>query len=203
MLLNKWNIKGTRRETAWLVFFSLLGLFLIYENSRGRNDNRPIKRSELTSIQGTLSFPVRFVVSKSGKSISFKLKEFDDFKFVVSGVRLGAVSVRDFIESVKPGDSVVLAILTYDYETKIKKLKNLRASERILNYPFISPYEIRSNGSVFMTLEQVNDEWELEDSLGMFMVIFVGAMVGLYAIFEFTGSIDRFRFWFEKIRSNR
>lgn len=179
----------------------------MWDIRKGRDSNRFIRQSELIELKATLSNnPTIESDGDMGPRVAIKLKEFPEFKFDVNEVKYSALNAREFVKEVSAGDSILLAILTYDYETKIKKEKSLRLSERIINYKLIEPYSIESKGKVYMTLEGSNAVWQHQHDLGVWffywalgMSVFGG---GLYLILRLTGFDRRFVKWVNDIQAS-
>lgn len=188
---------------AVIILFNLW----MWDIGKGRNDNKVIRQTELTEIKGTLSNkPTIETAEQGGPWVPIKLKEFPEFKFDVGEVKYSALNAREFVNEVSVDDSILLSILTYDYETKIKKEKLLRPSETIINYKFIEPYFIQSKGKVYMTLADVNAAWQdnHDSSLWLFYwalgIIAVVALV--YSILHLTGFNRRFVKWWNDIQAS-
>src|SRR5437764_13282990 len=120
-----------------IVVIALLFL-LIWDNKRGRNDNKLIRSNELTELKGTIrNKPTIEVAEQGGPWVAIRLNEFPGFKFDVGEVKYPALRAREFVNEVSSGDTVSLSILTYDFETKIKKKKQPRILEQLINYRLI------------------------------------------------------------------
>ena len=168
---------------------SLLILLWIWDTKNGRNDNRIIRRNELTQIRGTLSNqPTIETAEQGGPWVPIKLSEFPNFKFDISEQKYHGLKARDFVTDIKIGDTIQISILTYDYDTKIKKKKSLRISEEFINYNFIEPYELIFQDREYMTLENTNNAWQDNKSLDWIMYILIGTIV-ITIIFTITGHL--------------
>jgi hypothetical protein len=195
----------TAKKFKLIVF--ILGLIFIaygiYVYRKGSNTERPIQKSELTSIQGTLENQPLAKPSKSGvRGVPIELKEYPSFIFLVGSINYGALS-GNFTSDVAKGDTIYLDILTYDYEAKIRKIKDLSLSEKVTNYRFIEPFSIRVKGKTYLNLEDVNVQIEGNRSLG-FLFFLIGAFIYLlYGIFYWTGSIERFAIWWDRTQASR
>lgn len=199
------NINMTAKKFKLIVF--ILGLIFIaygiYNYRKGSNNQRPIQKSELTSIQGTLEKQPSVEKSKSGvRGVPVKLKEFPDFIFSVGSINYGALD-DSFISDVTKGDTIYLDILTYDYETKIREIKDLSLSEKFINYRFIEPFSIRSKGKTYLDLENVNVQIEGNRALGLLFLLMGAFIYLLYSILYWTGSIKRFAIWWNRMQASR
>ena len=108
-----------------------------------------------------------------------------------------------FTSDVTKGDTIFLDILTYDYETKIGKIKDLSLSEKFINYRFIEPFSIRSKGKTYLNLENVNVQIEGNRELGLLFFLMGAFIFLLYGILYWTGSIKRFAIWWDRMQASR
>lgn len=184
-----------------IVCIVLVKLWL-WDISKGRNDLRIIQQKDLTELRGTLSN--KPTIEEEG--IPITLTEYPDFKFNVDDVRRRALKSREFTTEASIGDSITLHILTYDYDTKIKKAKSLRPSEAIINYRFINPYTVQLKDKTYMTLSEANRAWE--DNYGetrwMLFALFglIVLVAAIYASLHLTGTTKRLNKWWNDLQAN-
>jgi len=201
------NFKKYKEFIIGVIAVVILFNLWMWDNGKGRNDNKVIRQTELTEIKATLSNkPTIETAEQGGPWIPIKLKEFPEFKFDVGEVKYSALNAREFVNEVSVGDSILLSILTYDYETKIKKEKSLRPSETIINFKFIEPYFIQSKGKVYMTLSDVNAAWQDNHDSSIWLLYWalgIIAFIGLvYSILHLTGFNRRFVKWWKDIQAS-
>jgi hypothetical protein len=95
---------------------------------------------------------------------------------------------------------LVLDILRYDYDTKIRGEKPLRVSEQVVNYSFIEPYGLRLKGVSYLALADINRVWQEDQSSWKLLVILLAIFLVVYAILEFSGLLDRLKKWYERMQ---
>ena len=205
--VTKMNFKKYKELIVGTIAFIILFNLWMWDIDKGRDDNKVISQTELTEIKATLSNkPTIETAEQGGPWVPIKLKEFPEFKFDVGEVKYSALNAREFVNEVSIGDSILLSILTYDYETKIKKEKSLRTFETVINYKFIEPYLIQSKGKVYMTLADVNTAWQDNHNSSIWLLYWtlgIIAFVGLvYSILRLTGFNRRFVKWCNDIQTS-
>ena len=174
------QFKEKKKLIIGLSVAAVLILLFIWDRKQGRNDNRTIKSDELAQIKGTLANRPTIEIAEQGSPwVPIKLNEYPDFKFDVSEIKYSAFKAKEFVTDIKQADTITLDILSYDYDTKIKKDKPLRISEKLINYSFIEPYGLKANGKSYMTLDDFNKAWTHNKSLSW--VLYIAG--GLFLIF--------------------
>jgi hypothetical protein len=184
--------------TFWSIFIALG----IYSFRKQATKNRAVQLNELTTVQGTLGNKPTIQRSKNGAHIDIEMKEFPNFIFTIGNARYMALS-RDFTTEVLMGDTINLAILTYDYETKIRKTESLSLPERIANYKFIEPFAVHSRNISYMTLENTNIQIEDNRLLGSWAFSIGAFLFLIYTILYWTGSIKKFAAWWNRMQASR
>ena len=202
------NFKKYRGLIIGIIITAILFSLWMWDIRKGKNDNKIIHQQELTEIRGTLSNkPTIETAEQGGPWVPIKLKEYPDFKFDIGEVKYPALKSKDFTEEASIGDSIVLYILIYDYETKIKKEKALRPSETLINYKLIEPYSIQSKDKTYLTLADVNKAWQDNHDTSWWMlnwILGLGIIVGIvYMILYWTGFIKKFGKWWDDVQASR
>ena len=166
------HFKEKKKLIIGLIIAAGLILLFLWDSKQGRDDNRIIKSDELTQIKGTLANHPKIETAEQGSPwVSIKLKEYPEFKFDVSEIKYEAFKAKEFVNEIKLGDTISIDILSYDYNTKIKKDKSLRISEKLINYSFIEPYGLKANGKSYITLADLNKAWTDNKSLSWVLYI--------------------------------
>lgn len=157
----KMNLRKYRELVTGITVVVVLFEFWMWDTGKGRNDNRIKNQNELTELRATLANkPSIETAEQGGLWVPISLNEFPTLKFDVGGSSYSALKAKEFVSEVSIGDTLFLSILTYDYETKIKKEKSLRPSETAINHKFIEPYSIQCNNKIYMSLAAVNSAWQ-------------------------------------------
>jgi hypothetical protein len=165
------------------------------------NYNKIVKENELVQITGILNNqPTIETASEGGPWVPIKLKEFPGFRFNVSGTTYSALKAKKFVRNAHLGDTLTLDILKHDFDTKIRQIESPRFSEKIINYKFIQPFSIMVHGEVYMSLEDVNENWADNHALHRFLtywLVGISLIVAVvYLILHQTGGIKNLKQWF-------
>lgn len=196
-------IKAFFRKYDFIILLTviLIILFIIipWDKRKGRNDNKIIEPTELTELRGRLSGKPTIIQDEDGSRVRFKLMEHPDITFYVNDIKYHALQAGTFLKESSAGDSIVLGILRYDYDTKIKQIKPLRLSEQIIDIDLIEPYTIQLDGKTYMRLADVNKAWREEQDITWWMAYWVSgtmAVAGLlYLVLRITGVIKKIKTW--------
>jgi hypothetical protein len=173
-----------------LIAVALL-FFLFWDNKQGRKGNSIKSYNDLSFIKGTVANKLKSDVAEQGNPyVLLRLNEFPEFKFDITEIKYKALKAREFVTETQRNDTVCLGILTYDFETKIKKIKPLRLSERFINYSFIEPYEVKANKKRYMTVEDVNEALKADKSWSWVLYVFGGFYL-LFIVLVLCGVIKR------------
>jgi hypothetical protein len=117
------------------------------------NHQALISKKDLTLINGTLKSKPYVGNSKHGRFLNIYLNEYPEFRFLVDGWRFTEFHSEEFVNESDIGDTLTLGISNYDYATKIAGTKNLRFSDKVVDYSIIGPYSLSNRDVSFLNIE--------------------------------------------------
>ncbi len=171
-----------------IVIFSFFGIVcfnICYEYFN--NQSNPINDSHLIIIKDEITNKPKINKgSKGRRSIDIQLKSIPEFVFDISGETYHATYAKDYVKSVKIGDTIELKILKDIYEKKITKTKPLSFLEKSNRYSTIKVYELSFKEKKFLSIEDYNKAINKNEPLYWFILIlgFFSFFVAIAGIFH-------------------
>ena len=149
-----------KTKTYFAMVFFLVGLFSLYISLRFYIDkSEEVFIKDLTTLTDVISNKVEIHKgSKGSKSIFLYFKNYSDFQFQISGIAYSAMNTDKFIDNVKQGDTISVAIKTDEFHKKIIKEKELGFYDKSVNYGIISVFELSDKNLNYLDLYDYNKQ---------------------------------------------
>jgi len=154
------NKKKENPRNIFIVKFGLLfiGLSLsCYLSFRMSHFNSQVTKEDLYTFNAKLIDKPEFGNFKGNKYLSFKTKNYPKFDFRIGGVAYYRFGNNLFLSDFDNVDTLSLTILKSDFNKKLVKTEKLTASEKYVNYDFITIYGIYFKGTYYSFLEDFNN----------------------------------------------
>lgn len=163
--------KGLKRGALlFLCFGTILLVLFFYKYS---NKNRIVSAADVTQLQQVITSPVEIHKgSKGARSIRLGLKDYPDFTFEIGSNTYRATAAEDFVANVKTGDTILVDIMTSEYQKKLTREKELGFFDKTVGYRTIEIYGLYDKKYEYLTLAGYNEN----NRSGDFVCWFLGTL---------------------------
>ncbi|MFZ4455325.1 MAG: hypothetical protein ACOYOT_03810 [Bacteroidales bacterium] len=145
----------SRRASYFFLSISFIFLFPAYFSFMGKDID--LTKKDLTTIQEVVISGIKVNTgSKGARSITLRLLYYPEFRFNISGDAFHATYADFFVNTVYPGDTLLVDIKSEDYKKKIAYEEEMSFFDKTVGYSNINVYGLRCHNNSYLTIDDYN-----------------------------------------------